>query len=430
MRKLTHLELQGFINSVKPKRPDFFSIFKSTPATKRQLSKKEKSLLNQLETLANNTPKMKYDLNDQNLYELGKLFLKMDKNYLLPELADRILPYVKILRRWIVGSKELMGKGGQGHVYLFVLRGKVYAAKIFFELQRRYLKNERDILTKLDHPNIIKGYFNFNLEERILLLEAMPQGDLYDFIHTNEQNQKYKGRLQKLSIIQQIASALAYLHSRNVLHLDLKPHNILINKKNEGNQFTITIKVCDFSLSVQSTEEQTLEHSPGTISYTAPEVLFDKLVSVYADSYSFGILIYEIITESIPYLELADDPKMRLSDNTLNIPLMASEILNGRRPSLTEPYDNDPAISQAKNHWLGKYTDRPLSRNTLLFFNRLISKEKTKQALISNERKQKPTQTKSFEGEKRLSITPQSMLPKSEGRTMDKELFITPNPFN
>ena len=149
------------------------------------------------------------------------------------------------------------------------------------------LKNEIDIHSKLDHPNIIKMYGNFEDDvSHYMILELCEQGELFTYL-------KSKGCLKddEITLIgYQLAQALKYLHDKKILHRDLKLGNILIADD-------ITIKLCDFGLAVQLTdlseERKTL---CGTPNYISPEILNMTPYSFKVDYWSFGCILYALAT--------------------------------------------------------------------------------------------------------------------------------------
>lgn len=164
-------------------------------------------------------------------------------------------------------------------------------------VQRRKLKmfkREAALTQGLDHPNIIKVYSYVDVRPRpFFVMELFESENLkscinYDptLILTNE-----------FSILRQIAEALSYIHAKGVIHKDIKPENVLLNKSCE-------VRLIDFSIA------RPLWHSflpffrrtEGTPSYMAPEQLLGKPCDERADIYAFGVLMYELLAKKPPFM--------------------------------------------------------------------------------------------------------------------------------
>jgi serine/threonine protein kinase len=100
------------------------------------------------------------------------------------------------------------------------------------------------------------------------------------------------GGLQKTVIVDEIAEGMVFLHSRNVIHRDLKSLNILLDENNEPN-------ICDFGLTRQV--DQTMTGCLGTYHYMAPEVIESSRYDFKADVFSFGMLMWEIVKGQVPF---------------------------------------------------------------------------------------------------------------------------------
>nr|QOI90579.1 tyrosine-protein kinase transforming protein Abl [Pyramimonas orientalis virus] len=161
--------------------------------------------------------------------------------------------------------------------------------------------NELLILSKCIHPKIVQflGFYRGN-DKTSILFEYMDNGNLYEYIKTNTISER-----QKISMLLDITKALHYLHNRYpdiVIHRDLKPTNILVNKHNEA-------KLSDFGISKminKTTSNDYHEHSgeKGTYIWMPPEVLKGEYYNHTADIYSLGLIMYFIWTETIPFIEL------------------------------------------------------------------------------------------------------------------------------
>jgi serine/threonine protein kinase len=139
----------------------------------------------------------------------------------------------------------------------------------------------------------------------ILVQDYAVNGDLYSYLHKNR-IRLTEARLVQL-VLHPCLSALAYLHSHNIIHRDIKPENLLLA---EGD----VIKLADFGLSVNTEEENPVTRA-GTLDYMAPEVLVcplkrlpsdhkEKVELAYTtkvDSWSMGVLAYELLAGRPPF---------------------------------------------------------------------------------------------------------------------------------
>ncbi|KAF2074147.1 hypothetical protein CYY_004550 [Polysphondylium violaceum] len=196
---------------------------------------------------------------------------------------------------------KTIGKGSFGKVKLVIEKetGKGYAAKILNkkliikEKKAKYVNTEKTILDSLDHPNIVKLYYTFQDENDLyFILEYCPNGDLLDQI-------KDAGCFE-IKVAQfyaaEIIVAIEYLHSKGIAHRDLKPENILLGKN-------MHLKISDFgSAKVLGNDPRTRSGSfCGTAEYVCPELLTEKSAGKQADIWSFGCIMYQLISGKLPF---------------------------------------------------------------------------------------------------------------------------------
>ncbi|XP_075082000.1 uncharacterized protein LOC107812472 [Nicotiana tabacum] len=212
-------------------------------------------------------------------------------------------------------SENFIGKGGFGSVYKGILGSdeKNVAIKVLDLQHRGALKSfiaECEVLKNLRHRNLVKlvtacSGTNFQGNDfKALIYEFMVNGSLDDRLHSffndGSLHVRHLDLYQRVNIAMDIAFALEYLHHGSqipVVHCDLKPSNVLLDKD-------MTARVGDFGLSrfLQETAQQTSSTIgiKGSIGYAAPEYGMGSEVSTLGDIYSYGIIILEIITGKKP----------------------------------------------------------------------------------------------------------------------------------
>ncbi|PRQ41203.1 putative protein kinase RLK-Pelle-RLCK-VIIb family [Rosa chinensis] len=198
-------------------------------------------------------------------------------------------------------DKNFLGKGGFGRVYRGTLRsGEVVAIKKM-ELPpfkaadgEREFRVEVDILSRLDHPNLVSliGYCADG-KHRFLVYEYLQKGNLQD--HLNGINEKHKmGWPQRLRVALGAARGLAYLHSSStpIVHRDFKSTNILLDANFEA-------KISDFGLAKLMPEGKEMYVTArvlGTFGYFDPEYTSTGKLTLQSDVYAFGVVLLELLT--------------------------------------------------------------------------------------------------------------------------------------
>lgn len=204
------------------------------------------------------------------------------------------------LNELVVGSE--LGSGGFGSVCECFMRGNKYALKKFHKnrtndrASRESFESEKTVL-HLSHPNIVRTYFTFAFEDtHCVLMEFVSRKTLQNIIDDSNEIIDIN-RCKRFA--RDIIAGLAYAHRNNIVHLDLKPANILITATGE-------CKVADFGCcqvvgdtSVPSTP--TKSSLTGTYAYRAPELLRGESISTKADIYSFGICLWQMLVRERPF---------------------------------------------------------------------------------------------------------------------------------
>jgi len=160
------------------------------------------------------------------------------------------------------------------------------------------LKTEVDILTRVDHRNIVKMYEVYDTPNKLyLVMELLTGGELFDRIvakgHFSEEDAR------KLS--KSLLGAILYLHKLGIAHRDLKPENILL--KHDGED--ADIKITDFGLSKIFSDdlegEVVMKTACGTPGYVAPEVLEHKNYGPEVDLWGIGVIVYILLCGFPPF---------------------------------------------------------------------------------------------------------------------------------
>ena len=174
-----------------------------------------------------------------------------------------------------------LGKGAFGTVYECIkINSQVSVAlKIIkkYELTQKQIMfsiQESELLSRLDHPNIVKFLAMHHTESFLILeMELLKGGSLAYLLSSRTLTE-----LEAASIMKQIFQGVCYLHKVQVLHRDLKPENIMFQDVDLCN-----VKITDFGLSTEYNLEERLQSRSGTMAYMAPEQVLQKQYSEPVD---------------------------------------------------------------------------------------------------------------------------------------------------
>ena len=227
----------------------------------------------------------------------GESMISISNKLFIDEINDSPSKKYQILSK--------LGSGSFGNVYL--ARNKFTDERVALKqikkssaclLSDGKIKDEIEILKKLDHPDIVRIIESFNTKNSyILITEYCEEGELFD------QVKNQLSETQIAVIFRQLLSGLAYLHSNNIVHRDLKLENILIHEiersKTTGEDL-FNIKIIDFGTARIFDKNRKPQSIVGSSYYIAPEVLRQKY-NKECDLWSVGVILYMFIVGHAPF---------------------------------------------------------------------------------------------------------------------------------
>ena len=229
--------------------------------------------------------------------------IKFNKETFITHSKGRLTSKYKILNE--------LGNGSFGKVIRVenLINKEIYACKKMIKKNIKDIKsfnNEIDILSKCDHPNIIRLYEIIEGEKNVnLIMEECKGGQLFKKIQLKNIIKMTEKEIAK--IFKEIMIAVNYLHNRGICHRDLKPENILFlnNEKNSP------IKLVDFGLgkifgNYGNLYNNEMKCIVGTKFYVSPEVLKGKY-DQFCDIWSCGVILYLMLSGNFPFYGRNDD---------------------------------------------------------------------------------------------------------------------------
>jgi len=274
--------------------------------------------------------------------------------------------------------KKLLGEGSFGRVFLAqnIITSELIAMKQIPKTSEDLLSdseiiNEIEILKNLDHPDIVRIMEFYNTEDNYYIInEYCPGGELFEQIN-------YQFSETQIAVMfRQILSGLAYLHSKNIIHRDLKLENILIKeieKSRETKEDLFVLKIIDFGTAKIFDKNKKIKTIVGSSYYIAPEVI-NKKYNRECDLWSAGVILYMFIVGHAPFDGKTDKAIMeqvkkgnflRNEDRWLNASKEVKDLIN--KLLIYEPEKRLTAMDALKHPWF------KVTKSNMLYNN--ISKE-------------------------------------------------------
>ncbi|CDQ90040.1 unnamed protein product [Oncorhynchus mykiss] len=255
------------------------------------------------------------------------------------------------IKRSSIKLGRRLGEGFFGVVYQGLYNNTPVAVKTLRHgtMDPRDFLKEAQIMKTMEHPNLIQLLAVCTEEPIYIITELMKNGSLLDYLKVRV------GRLHlndQIEMAAQVASGMAYLEMKKYIHRDLAARNVLVGENN-------VYKVADFGLArvLQAPpmlwNQTNLYYIPVgkaifPLRWTAPEAIANEKFTIKCDVWSFGILLYEIMTfGQMPY------PNMNDSQVKQKVP-------NGyRMPRPVDPYCSQDMYKIMLDCWKGNKNDRP-----------------------------------------------------------------------
>ena len=254
-----------------------------------------------------------------------------------------------------------LGKGGFGKVWLVSFRNdkNLYALKEMQKLRivsKRsvdLVMNEQRLLSLIRHPFIVNMKFAFQDRCNLyLVMDLLKGGDLRYHMLKNYKFSEEQVRFICICIV----AGIEYLHINKIMHLDLKPENLVFDMKGY-------LRITDFGIASEIKNYRKNRETSGTLGYMAPEVILGNRPGPEADYFALGVIIHELVTGKRPYLAknkqemkeiiLTNQAKLRKSSVTKRWSLEIVDFVNKLLQRKPQERLGFRGTSELKNHlWL------------------------------------------------------------------------------
>ncbi|XP_055374489.1 myosin light chain kinase, smooth muscle isoform X2 [Condylostylus longicornis] len=199
---------------------------------------------------------------------------------------------------------EELGKGRFGVVYKVIERetGQTMAAKVIKCIKARdrvKVQEEIAIMKSLEHPKLLQLAVSFETNrEIIMIMEYITGGELFERVVADDFTLTER---DCILFLRQICEGVDYMHSQSIVHLDLKPENIMCYTRTSHQ-----IKIIDFGLAQRLNSDSPVRVLFGTPEFIAPEIINYEPISFQTDMWSVGVICYVLLSGLSPFMGDAD----------------------------------------------------------------------------------------------------------------------------
>ncbi|XP_018789320.1 PREDICTED: twitchin isoform X17 [Bactrocera latifrons] len=194
---------------------------------------------------------------------------------------------------------EEIGAGAFGVVHRCRERstGNIFAAKfipVSHAVEKDLIRREIDVMNQLHHQKLINLHDAFEDEdEMVLILEFLSGGELFERITTEGYRMT---EAEVINYMRQICEGIRHMHEKNIIHLDIKPENIMCHTRSSTN-----VKLIDFGLATRLDPNEVVKITTGTAEFAAPEIVNREPVGFYTDMWATGVLAYVLLSGLSPF---------------------------------------------------------------------------------------------------------------------------------
>nr|ABF82443.1 TGF beta-activated kinase [Paracentrotus lividus] len=251
--------------------------------------------------------------------------------------------------------EKVVGKGAFGVVSKATWRSMNVAVKMIeSEEEIKAFRVEVRQLSRVDHPNIVKLYGACTTQPVCLVMEFAEGGSLYNVLHSSQPQPIYKAA-HAMSWALQCARGVDYLHCmtpKKLIHRDLKPANLLLMSGGT------VLKICDFGTACDFHTYMT--NNKGSAAWMAPEVFEGRIYSEKCDIFSWGVILWEVISRRKPFDDIGG-PAFRIM----------WAVHNGKRPPLIRNIPK-PLEKLMTRCWAQEAKNRPSMHEVVSIMSNLM----------------------------------------------------------